>query len=51
MKAIHKNKVYHVEDEYGDVIVLSREGERIEVPLSDPFLIIDPTDYELRYAS
>jgi len=44
MKAIYKNKVYSVEEDYGDGLIL--QGT-FRVPFSSPELIVDPTDGDL----
>lgn len=53
MKAIYDNKLYSIVDTAGDEIILQRdditdsEFDYEFVKLSDPSLIVDPTDEEM----
>lgn len=47
MKALYKNKLYYVIETEGDNVQLRSGDTVITVPLSDPDLIIDPTDDEV----
>ena len=48
MKAIHRGKLYRIDGDYGDGLILDN-GQR--VPYSDPDLTIDPTDDEVAEAT